>query len=72
MINLIENWVQEVKDAGFEEVSFKGNWEACDDVKGGKLPYKLVKDARREEVKYVVDRGMWVLRPVQECWEKSG
>ena len=57
VVNLMESWVQEVKDAGFEEESFKGNWEAWDDVKGGKLPYKLVKDARREEVKYMVDRG---------------
>ena len=28
---------------------------------------RLVKEARYEEVKYMVDRGMWVLRPVQEC-----
>ena len=53
-------------------MNVKGGWEAWDDVKGGRLRYKLVKEARQEEVKYMVDRGMWVLRPIQECWEKSG
>ena len=72
VVNLVEQRVQEVKDTGFEEVSFKGNWEAWDDVKSGRLPYKLVKDARQEEAKYMVDRGMWVLRPVQDSWEKLG
>ena len=50
VINLVDRWVQEVRDQGFEEVSLKGGWEAWDDVKGGKLPYKLVKEARQEEV----------------------
>ena len=36
------------------------------------MPYKLVREARREEVRYMTDRGMWVLRPIQECWEKLG
>ena len=35
VINLVDRWVQEVKEQGFEEVSFKGGWEAWDDVKGG-------------------------------------
>ena len=42
---------------GFEEVSVKGGWEAYDDVKGGRLPYKLVKEARQEEVRYMTKRG---------------
>ena len=72
VVNLVGTWVKEVEDQGFEEVSVKGGWEAYDDVKGGRLPYRLVKEARREEVRYMVKRGMWVLRPIQECWERLG
>jgi hypothetical protein len=72
VVNMVGQWVREVEDHGFEEVSFKGGWEAWDDVKGGSLPYKLVKEARNEEVKYMVDRGMWALRPVKQCWGKLG
>ena len=47
VISLVDKWVQGVKDQGFEEMSFKGNWEAWDDVKGGRLTCKLVKEARQ-------------------------
>ena len=35
--NLVGSWVQEVKNKGFEDLEFKGDWEAWDDVGGGTL-----------------------------------
>jgi hypothetical protein len=46
--------------------------EAWDDVNGGNLPWELVKDARLEEVGFMKERGLWTLRPVSECKEKTG
>ena len=31
-----------------------------------------VKVARKEEVTYMEQRGIWGLSPIQECWDKTG
>ena len=72
IVNLVDKWVQEVQDQGFEERSLNGEWEAWDDVKDVPIPISKVREARAEEVKYMMDRGMWVLRPIQESWERLG
>ena len=41
-------------------------------VKGGGLKYKEVVEARREEIEFMMKRGIWDLKPIQECWEKTG
>ena len=46
--------------------------EAWDDVKGGSLPIGKVREARREEVGFMHERKLWDLRPIKECWEKTG
>ena len=46
--------------------------EAWDDVHGGGLPVEKVVAARGEEVGFMEDRGIWTLRPVAECWQKTG
>ena len=65
------SWLPEVES----EVECKGEGigeEAWDDVHGGSLPVGLVKAARKEEVNFMNDRGIWSLRPIEECWEKTG
>ena len=59
--------VDEEEDADEEE------WrEAWDDVKGGSLKWEEVVEARGEEIEYMVKRGIWEVRPREECWEKTG
>ena len=48
-----------------------GLW-AMDDVNGGSLPIKLVKEARKEEVDFMVGRRIWSVVPEKECWDKTG
>ena len=45
---------------------------AWDDVNGGELGVRHVKAARREEVCYLKKREIWVEKPVEECWQKTG
>ena len=43
-----------------EDVEYETAW---DDVNGGDLPIGLVREARKEEVGFMQDRGIWTLRP---------
>ena len=33
---------------------------------------KLVKEARREEVGFMKQRHLWTMKPLSECYEKTG
>ena len=33
---------------------------------------KEVKRARKEEIRYMEGRKLWMFRPLTECWEKTG
>ena len=46
--------------------------EAWDDVKGGSLSIEDVRKARIEEVAHMEKRGIWMLRLISVCWEKTG
>ena len=41
-------------------------------LKGGSWPIKEVRAARKEEVAYMEHKEIWVLSPIQECWDKTG
>ena len=73
-IKQVVKWVQEVRaEVEEEEKEEEDEWmEAWDDVKGGGLKYKEVVEARREEIEFMMKRGIWDLKPIQECWEKTG
>ena len=46
---------------------------AWDDVnEWWELPIEKVKAARAEEISYMEGQGIWTVRPVTECWEKTG
>ena len=49
-----------------------GVWEAWDDVHGGALPIEEVRKAQKEEVTYMQRMKIWELRPIEECYEKTG
>ena len=46
--------------------------EAVDDVSGQEIPVGLVKEARKEEVDFMVGRNIWTPVPVEECWRSTG
>ena len=58
----IDSWVQEVRG---EMLGSELGW---DDVNG--IPFELadIKAARAEEVQYMLDRGMFDFRPIDECF----
>ena len=45
---------------------------AWDHVNEKELDPKEIRRARGEEIGYMVKRGIWRVRPVQECWDKLG
>ena len=81
---MVRVWVAEIELCGFEKGEVEegedgefvgeplGGWEAWDDVHGGVSPIEEVKKARHEEVTYMKRRAIWDLRPIEECWEKTG
>ena len=71
VVTLVDSWVQEVKD-GMLDYDENSDSLAWDDVHGGDLPVKLVREARLEEVGYMVGRNIWEERSVEECWKVTG
>ena len=69
---LIEKWFEEIDAVGVKEEEEEDMTGAWDDVHGGDLPVGLVREARKEEVEYMISRNIWDIRPVGECWEKTG
>ena len=73
-VEKIERWVNQVRlewqDASQEEDQMLE--EAWDDVKGGNLRVGDVRKARKEEVGYMKERGIWKVVPIDECWNKTG
>ena len=61
----------EMSDEGstFVYIVGEGAW---DHVRGGDLPWELVKAANMEGVKFMISKGLWEFRPVKECWDRKG
>jgi hypothetical protein len=43
-----------------------------DEITGAVLPPHLVRQARAEEIKFMLDWGVWVRAPTAECWRDTG
>ena len=73
-IRRIEVWLQEVRITWEKNEAEEDNIieEAWDDVKGGKLRLEDLRKARKEEVGYMVNRGIWEVVPVSRCWAETG
>ena len=73
-VERIERWIREVRiDWERQDAEVEGLMEeAWDDVKGVRLEVEDVKKARREEVNYMMERGIWEVVPVEECWRRIG
>ena len=41
-------------------------------MNGEALPPDKVNAARSEEVGFMKERNIWTLKPIQECWDKTG
>jgi hypothetical protein len=52
----------------YEELG-EGVWE---DLGKEELPWDKVYAARSEEVGFMMEKGIWEMRPIKECWEKLG
>jgi hypothetical protein len=46
--------------------------ETYDEITGAVLPPDLVKQARAEEVKFMLDWGVWERARVDDCWKETG
>ena len=57
---------------GTEGESSEDEYEAFDDVKGGKLFVDLVRTARQEEMQFVRERQIYEYRITFECIQKTG
>ena len=69
----VDRWIQEIQDAGIEEDhEAEGGIAAWDDVHGGELPADLVSAARREEVDFMEERGIWSVKPMTDCLSDTG
>ena len=68
------SWIQEIEDDIEEQAQLDQDcWDlAWDDVKGGALRMEDVKAARHEEITYMQGRRIWSLKPIAECWDKTG
>ena len=66
--------VHEIHKAVEDQVEAEEEQEFCawDDVKGSWLNVKDVQAARKEEVGYMKERGIWVERSIEGCWQKTG
>ena len=73
-LEAIEKWIMEISRSVEQEIEEEQQqeFEAWDDVKGGRLNVRDVKAARAEEVSYMTKRGIWKQRPIEECWRRTG
>ena len=78
-VDLAGEWISKIKAEVVRKLEFEEGVEkrsverAWDDVnEGWELPIEKVKAARAAEVSYMEGRGIWTVRPVTECWEKTG
>ncbi len=46
--------------------------EAFDEITGAVLPPLLVQQARAEEIKFMLDWGVWERAPISACWQETG
>jgi hypothetical protein len=46
--------------------------ETYDEITGAALPPDLVKQARAEEIKFMLDWGVWKRALITECWAETG
>ena len=67
----IANWVCEIGVAVREQDLEKEEEEEIEDH-AEELSPEEVEEARGEEIEFLLDRGIWCEKPVQECWEKTG
>ena len=70
----VRNWVCEIGEKIEKEIVKEIEFDeaAWDDVRGGELNPEDVKKARNEEVGYMETRNIWSVKPVSDCWEKTG
>ena len=46
--------------------------ETFDEITGAVLPPKLVQQARAEEIKFMLEWGVWERAPISACWLETG
>jgi hypothetical protein len=55
-----------------EELAAWAGKETYDEITGAVLPPALVQQARAEEIKFMLDWGVWERVPVTDCWRDTG
>ncbi len=57
---------------GAGELALWAVGETYDESTGAILPTSLVRLARAEEIKFMLDWGVWERAPTTECWKETG
>ena len=73
----ISKWINEVEqsmgeDENAEEVLDQFEEGVWDSAHEGYIPMPKVREAKGEEIGFMEDRNIWSIRPIQECWDKTG
>ncbi len=55
-----------------EQLAAAAVGETYDEITGAALPPDLVKQARAEEIKFMLDWGVWKRALITECWAETG
>jgi hypothetical protein len=55
-----------------EEMAAWPEKEIYDEITGAALPQELVRQARAEEVKFMLDWGVWEKALITDCWRETG
>ena len=64
--------MEELCAIGVDELHEPTEYEAFDDVSGEPLDPKMVMSARKEELTYFDDMGVYEYATVEECWKATG
>ena len=54
------------------KLSIQSDEKFIDDLTGQSLDLALCRVARKKEMDFVREKGLWVKRTVRECWERTG
>ncbi len=55
-----------------EQLAAASVGETYDEIAGAALPPELVRQARAEEIKFMLDWGVWKRALITECWAETG
>ena len=60
------------KQGNILKMAITSDEKFVDDLTGQPLDPVLCREARKKEMEFVKDKGLWVKRSISECWKRTG